>query len=72
MLKFKIVFSVYKAYLMESNQIKLLSALAKKLKGENKDKEKAIASLQSAKILDRKGDFTKQYSNLEKIVVSTH
>ncbi|MFZ1456578.1 MAG: hypothetical protein WAT46_11100 [Saprospiraceae bacterium] len=56
---------------MESNQIKLLSALAKKLKGENKDKEKAIASLQSAKILDRKGDFTKQYSNLEKIVVST-
>ena len=27
---------------MESNQIKLLSALAKKLKGENKDKEKAI------------------------------
>ena len=71
MLKFKIVFSVYKAYLMESNQIKLLSALAKKLKGENKDKEKAIASLQSAKILDRKGDFTKQYSNLEKIVVST-
>ena len=71
MLKFKIVFSVYKAYLMESNQIKLLSALAKKLKGENKDKEKAIASLQSAKILDRKGDFTKQYSNVEKIVVST-
>ncbi len=56
---------------MESNQLKLLSALAKRLKVEKKDKETAIASLQSAKILDKNGSFTKQYSNLEKIAVST-
>jgi len=56
---------------MESNQIKLLSALAKKLKSEKKDKTKAVASLQSAKILDKNGSFTKQYRNLEKVVLST-
>lgn len=55
---------------METNQIKLLSALAKKLKSERRDKEKAIASLQKAKILNSKGDFNKNYSNLEKIIVS--
>lgn len=56
---------------MESNQIKLLSALAKKLKFENNDKEKAVASLQSAKILDKDGKFTKPYRNLEKVILST-
>ena len=56
---------------MESNQIKLLSALAKKLKFENNDKVKAVASLQSAKILDKDGKFTKPYRNLEKVILST-
>jgi hypothetical protein len=55
---------------MESNQIKLLSALAKKLKFENNDKVKAVASLQSAKILDKDGKFTKPYRNLEKVILS--
>lgn len=55
---------------MESNQIKLLSALAKKLKSEEKNKAKALTSLQSAKILDKNGRFTKPYKNLEKVVLS--
>jgi len=57
---------------MESNQIKLLSALAKKLKSEEKNKAKALTSLQAAKILDKKGRFTKPYRNLEKVVLSSH
>ncbi len=55
---------------METNQIKLLSALAKKLKAENNNKAKAVASLQSAKILGKDGKFTKPYRNLEKVILS--
>ncbi len=55
---------------MESNQIKLLIALAKRIKSEKKDRSQAIASLQSAKILDKDESFTKPYRNLEKAVLS--
>ena len=40
---------------MEVNQIKLLSSLAKKLESEKKDRAQIVASLQSAKILTKKG-----------------
>jgi hypothetical protein len=56
---------------MESNQIKLLYKLAKKLKSQENDKTKALSSLQSAKILDKNGRFTKPYRNLEKVVLKT-
>jgi hypothetical protein len=56
---------------MESIQIKLLYALAKKLKSQENNKAKALISLQSAKILDKNGRFTKPYRNLEKVVLST-
>jgi hypothetical protein len=56
---------------MESIQIKLLYALAKKLKSQENNKAKALISLQSAKILDKNGRFTKPYQNLEKVVLST-
>jgi len=56
---------------MESNQIKLLYELAKKLKSQENDKAKALTSLQSAKILDKRGRFTKPYRNLEKVVLKT-
>jgi hypothetical protein len=55
---------------MKTNQIKLLTSLAKEIKTENKDKAKALATLQSAKILTKKGNFSKKYSNLNRIVVS--
>ncbi|MDR6564519.1 MULTISPECIES: hypothetical protein [unclassified Arcicella] len=53
---------------MEGNQIKLLASLAKQIKSEKKDRVKVIASLQSAKILTRKENFTSHYSNLSKVV----
>ena len=55
---------------MKTNQIKLLTSLAKEIKTKNKDKAKALATLQSAKILTKKGNFSKKYSNLNRIVVS--
>lgn len=45
----------------------LLVELAKKLKLEKKDKSKSLKTLQDAKILDENREFTKQYSNLNKI-----
>ena len=56
---------------MESNQIKLLLELAKKIKSEKKDKEKVIASLQSAKILTPSVNFTVHYNSLKKVFVDT-
>ncbi|HRB72053.1 hypothetical protein [Flavobacterium sp. WV_118_3] len=53
---------------METNQVKLLTSLAKKIKSEKKDRAKVVASLQSAKILTKKENFTGHYSNLKKVV----
>jgi hypothetical protein len=44
-----------------------LIELAEKLKLEKKDKLKSLKTLQDAKILDEYGEFTEQYSNLNKI-----
>ncbi len=57
--------------IMEPNQIQLLKSLAKKLKSEDKSKAKILASFQSAKILDKKGNFTRHFSNLKKVVTSS-
>jgi hypothetical protein len=54
---------------METNQIKLLKNLAKKIKAEQSSKEDALKTLQSAKILDKKGNFTKNYSNLRRVFI---
>lgn len=53
---------------MEKKQIELLTALAKKLNTESKDKAKVVASLQAAKILAKNGDFTEHYRSLRKVV----
>ncbi|MGG7468059.1 hypothetical protein [Chryseobacterium arthrosphaerae] len=53
---------------MENNQVKLLKALAKSIKTEKKDRAKALSSLQSAKILTKKENFTGAYSNLKRVV----
>jgi hypothetical protein len=53
---------------MEKKQIALLTALAKRLKTENKDKAKVVASLQAAKILTKNGNFTEHYKTLNKVV----
>lgn len=53
---------------MKTNQVKLLTSLAKKIKSEKKDRAKVVASLQSAKILTKKENFTGHYSNLKKVV----
>ena len=49
---------------MYSNQIKLLADLAKNIKNEPKNKEEAISFLQSAKILDSKENYSKNYPTL--------
>lgn len=53
---------------MPTDQIKLLSSLAKEIKTEKKDREKVVAFLQSAKILTKHENFTGNYSNLQRIV----
>ena len=55
-----------KAIMME-DQVRLLKSLAKKLKSEKKDRAQAVASLQSAKILTKKENFTGHYSNLSRV-----
>lgn len=54
---------------MSKNQIKLLTSLAKEIKAEKKDKTKIVATLQSAKILTKNGNFTGKFSNLNRVVV---
>lgn len=49
----------------------LLIELAEKLKLEDKDKSKSLKTLQDAKILDEKGEFTEQYSNLNRVFENT-
>lgn len=53
---------------MESNQVKLLALLAKKIRSEKKDKTKIVGTLKSAKILTNSGNFTNHYPNLKKLV----
>jgi len=53
---------------METNQIKLLSDLAKRIKSEKQDKSTVIQSLQNAKILTKEGNLTGNYSNLNKVI----
>ncbi len=55
---------------MKNNQVKLLTSLAKKIEKEKKDRSQIISTLQSAKILTKKENFTEQYSNLRRVVVS--
>lgn len=54
---------------METNQVKLLTSLAKRIKSEKKDRSKVVASLQSAKILTKNENLTGHYSNLKKVVL---
>jgi len=54
---------------MEKNQIKLLSSLAKEIKVEKKEKAKIFATLQSAKILTKQGNFTSKFSNLNRFAL---
>ena len=56
---------------MESNQIALLTILAKKIKAEKKDKARVVATLQSAKILTKSGNFTAHFSTLNKAISSS-
>jgi polysaccharide pyruvyl transferase WcaK-like protein len=55
---------------MNNNQITLLNELAKKIANQRLTKKAILTSLQSAKIINSKGDFTRQYSNLRKVVAS--
>lgn len=56
---------------MDEKQIKLLKALAKKIKSEKRERKVVISSLQSAKILTKEENFTGHYKNLDKIFAST-
>lgn len=67
-LKYDRTFSYINSYDMETNQLKLLNSLAKKMKSQKRDRAKIVASLQSAKILTKNENFTKHYSNLKKVV----
>ncbi|HYX06417.1 MAG TPA: hypothetical protein VE912_06755 [Bacteroidales bacterium] len=52
---------------MEEKQLKLLRALAKKIKSEKKERTNVVASLQSAKILTKGENFTAHLKNLDKV-----
>ena len=52
---------------METNQIKLLHSLAKKIKEEKKEKDKSLSTLCAAKILTKNGNFTGKFSNLNRV-----
>lgn len=56
---------------METKQVKLLAALAKRIKSEQKDKVRVISSLQSAKILTKQEIFTDHLKNLNKFFSTT-
>ena len=53
---------------MNEVQTKLLLALAKKLGKKKKSKERAIKSLSSAGIMTAKGNLTKEYPNLKRVL----
>ncbi|MGY6561574.1 MAG: hypothetical protein ACXITV_05670 [Luteibaculaceae bacterium] len=52
---------------MEEKQIKLLKALAKKIKAKKRDRTDVLVSLQSAKILTKEENFTGHLKNLDKV-----
>ena len=54
--------------MIDREQIKLLEALAEKLKQDTLTPEKALNNLKSAGILDENGEFTEPYSNLKEII----
>lgn len=54
---------------MVERQIKLLKKLYKKIQAEKKNRVKVIVSLQSAKILTKKENFTNHLKNLNKIFI---
>jgi hypothetical protein len=56
---------------MITDQVKLLKNLAKEIRNEEQSKTKVLASLQSAKIFDTNGNFTKNFSNLSRVVFSS-
>jgi len=52
---------------MEKTQIMLLTKLAEKIMTEKKDKKSVLLTLRSAKILNKNGNFTTHFHNLNKI-----
>ena len=52
---------------MEEKQLQLLKALAKKIKSEKKERTLVVASLQSAKILTKRENFTGHLKNLDRV-----
>ncbi len=52
---------------MDETQLKLLKALAKKIKSEKKERTDVLASLRSAKILTKGENFTSHLKNLDKV-----
>jgi len=55
---------------MNTDQAKLLKNLAKGIRNEEQSKAKIVDSFQSAKIFDTNGNFTKNFSNLNRVVFS--
>lgn len=55
----------------ETDDIKLLKSLAEEIKAEERTKDEALASLQGAGILTKKGNFTKNFKELKKVAVSS-
>jgi hypothetical protein len=53
---------------MDNHQAKLLSALAKEIKSEPKDRSNILVSLTSAKIITKKENLTSAYSNLKRVI----
>lgn len=53
---------------MKKEQTSLLLALAKKLRKRDTSKESAIKSLSSAGIVTKKGNLTKSFPNLERVL----
>jgi hypothetical protein len=51
-----------------TDQIKLLNDLAKKLNSVKKTKKQSMESLINARILNKNGKLTSQYSNLNKLM----
>jgi len=56
---------------MENKQAKLLTELSDKLKSESFNRERVIATLTQAKIITSKENFTKQFTNLGKVIKET-
>jgi N-glycosylase/DNA lyase len=52
---------------MEEKQMKLLNALAKKIKSRKRERSVVVVSLQSANILTKKENFTGHLKNLDKV-----